>query len=363
MARFPSRVEELRPDLLSEILAERHPGVVVREIDVVQTSQCGDGFASTADRIVLGLTYAPGCDAGLPERMLLKTMLEHPHAPASMYQNEVRFYREVRHDLAIEAPTAYGSMFDRESGQFGVLMEDLSLRSARFPNAVTPVGVEEVRGLVRTLAALHARFWESPRLADDLGWVPTPRSGGMYRIFHGIGLDLIKDQVEKNPFKADLIEPLGRSLDELWSDLWKLQAILDGEPRTLLHGDPHIANTYLLPDADGGFLDWQLMVKGLWSHDLTYLLVTGLEPEDRRKHEREMIRLYLDALGRGGVASPPTRDEAFTLDRKSVGWGLVIGWLITPPQNYGESITVANLTRLVAAMQDLETLAALHGES
>jgi len=40
-------------------------------------------------------------------------------------------------------------------------------------------------------------------------------------------------------------------------------------------------------------------------------------------------------------------------------WGLVIGWLITPPQNYGEEITVANLKRLVAAAQDLATFEAL----
>jgi hypothetical protein len=40
-------------------------------------------------------------------------------------------------------------------------------------------------------------------------------------------------------------------------------------------------------------------------------------------------------------------------------WGLVIGWLITPPVNYGEEITRANLTRLVTAAQDLETLQAL----
>jgi hypothetical protein len=31
----------------------------------------------------------------------------------------------------------------------------------------------------------------------------------------------------------------------------------------------------------------------------------------------------------------------------------------TSPQNYGEAITVANLKRLVAAVQDLETISAL----
>ena len=36
-------------------------------------------------------------------------------------------------------------------------------------------------------------------------------------------------------------------------------------------------------------------------------------------------------------------------------WGLVIGWLICPANNYGEAILSANLKRLVAACIDLNT--------
>ncbi len=359
MSRFPAHVEDLSPELLTEILDERHPGVEVSQIEIIETSQCGDGFASTADRVALGLKYGEARDQGLPARMLLKTMLERPHAPHSMYENEVRFYRDIRHEIEIEAPRAFGSMFDRDSGQFGVLMEDLTLRDARFPNATTAVSLAEVEGLITTLATLHAHYWQSPRFDEDLAWLPTPRSGGMYKIFHGIGLELIRDQIEKNPFKAELIAPLAHDLDGLWDDLWRLQEILDSAPVTLLHGDPHIANTYLLPGGKGGFLDWQLTVRGRWSHDVTYLIVTALDTESRRRHERDLLSLYREELRRGGVASPPSEDEAWLLFRQSVIWGLVIGWLITPPSNYGEAITTANLERLVAAVQDLESIDAL----
>ena len=276
---------------------------------MIETSRCGDGFASTADRAILGLDYAPGCDSGLPSRLLLKTMLLRSHIPDSMYKNEVRFYRDIRHELAIEAPRAFASVFDEETGQFGVIMEDLTLRSARFPNATTPVALEEVTGLVHTLAALHAHYWASSRFQRDLSWLPTPRSGGMYEIFKSMGLELVRDQVEKNDFKAELIRPLNRSVDQLWEALWKVQDILDSEPSTLLHGDPHIGNTYLLGDGNGGLLDWQLMVKGRWAHDLTYLLVTALDPDDRRKHERDLIATYLDELRRRGVERPPERER------------------------------------------------------
>jgi aminoglycoside phosphotransferase (APT) family kinase protein len=339
--RFPSTVEGLSPELLTSVLAERQPEVVVENLRVIETSRCGDGLASTADRVILGLDYAPGRDAGLPSTVLLKTMLLRPHAPDSMYRNEVRFYRDIRHDLNIEAPKAFASVFDEETGQFGIVMEDLKLRSARFPNAATPVTLEEITGLVITLAELH-----SP-------------SGGMYPIFKKLGLDLIRSQVERNEFKAELIRPLRRSLDQLWDDLWKVQSILDSGACTLLHGDTHIGNTYLLPGPKGGLLDWQLMVKGSWAHDLTYVMVTALDPEERRKHERDLIAIYLDALRLAGVEQAPSENQAWKLYRQSVVWGLVIGWLITPPQNYGHEITAANLSRIVTAAQDLDTFQAL----
>jgi hypothetical protein len=283
----------------------------------------------------------------------------YPHAPDAMYLNEVRFYREIRPQLSIEAPECFGSLFDEANRSFGVLMEDLTLRGARFPNALTSVTVDEIRGLVATLAGLHARYWQSPSFASELRWLATPVAGGMYPVFQALGLDLIRNQVETNEYKAALLEPLGKTVDELWDALWKAQRMLATGPQTLLHGDPHIANAYLLPDQGGGFLDWQLMVKGRWAHDFTYLLITGLSSEDRRKHERGLLDFYLGELRRHGVESPPEPNDAWLRYRQAAIWGLVIGWLITPTENYGEGITAANISRLVTAVRDLETLEAL----
>lgn len=399
--RFPSNLDRLTPEVVTALLGEQRPGARVTNLRVLRSANRGDGVASTADRIALELDYET--DVGLPSRMLLKTVLLHrslrfgassiertgklfgllgalpfgarvrpavfslmgayqrrfPQAPDAMYLNEVRFYREIRPELSIEAPQCFGSLFDEKRRSFGVLMEDLALRGARFPNALDGVRVDELRGLVETLAALHARFWESPALHSRLGWLATPLSGGMYPVFQALGLDLVRNQVQANPYKAALIEPLGKTVDELWSALWKAQEILATGPQTLLHGDPHIANTYLLPEGSGGFLDWQLVVKGRWAHDLTYLMITGLSTDERRAHERELIALYLEALRREGVEAPPAPEEAWLRYRQAAIWGLVIGWLITPTENYGEAITSANLARLVAAVQDLETLEAL----
>jgi aminoglycoside phosphotransferase (APT) family kinase protein len=181
----------------------------------------------------------------------------------------------------------------------------------------------------------------------------------MFPVFDGIGLELIRYQVEQHPLKTELLRPLGRTVDQLWEDLWISQRTLAKGPCTLLHGDTHVGNTYLLPDDSGGFLDFQLSVRGHWANDVTYLLVTGLAAEERRKHERELIGFYIDELTRHGVAQPPTAEEAWRCHRLAVIWGLVIGWLITPPVNYGPAITEANISRLVTACQDLEAFEAL----
>jgi len=356
---FPAELDELTPEILTVALAERWPGVVVDHVEIVAAKRCGDGVASTADRVVVDLDYRAGTSAGLPRRLILKTMLASPHAPAAMYENEVRFYREIRGGLDIEAPTAFASHFDPATGHFGLLLEDLTARGARFPSALDPVSLDEVRSLLGHLATMHATFWDSPRFGTDLSWVATPTSGGMFDVFDLIGLDLIEDQVSRHPFKGELIAPLGKGLPEMWDLLWQVQERHTAAPTTLLHGDTHLGNTYLLPGERGGFLDWQLMMRGSWAHDVTYLIVTSLDPDTRRNHQRELLGGYLDQLAAAGVDDVPSPADAFEQYRAAALWGLVIGWLICPPENYGRAITEANIARGVAAVEDLGTFAAI----
>jgi len=357
-AVFPADPGDLTAEILTAALSERWPDVGVDGLRIVDVKRCGDGVASTADRVVLDLTYSPGTTEGLPERMVLKTMLATPHAPATMYENEVRFYRELRDELPIEAPTAFASSYDPSTGRFGLLLEDLGAREARFPSAVEPVSLDAVRSILANLATLHATFWDSPRFADDLAWVATPTRGGMFEVFDLIGLELIEDQVARHPFKQELIAPLGRSISDMWELLWRVQRRHGERPVTLLHGDPHVGNTYLLPVDRGGLLDWQLMMRGCWAHDVVYVMVTALDPETRRNAERDLVAEYLDRLGAAG-GDPPALDAALAQCRTAALWGLVIGWLICPPENYGQPITEANIARLVAAVQDYETIRAI----
>ncbi len=351
---FPASVDELTPKVLSAALAKRRPGVVVRDFTVVSVKQAGEGVASTADRVVLDLQYDADPPPDLPTRLVLKTMLVRPHAVPDMYEAEVRFYDEIRPELDIEAPRSFGAAFAGPTGHFGILLEDLSQRGAHFANVNETVSLDAIRSLLTELARLHAGFWCSPRLAGDLAWIPTPIAGGMAGFLTRHGYDFVQSQVDQHPFKQELIRPLGLSVRELWALLAGIREEQSRLPPTLLHGDTHLGNSYLLPGDGGGWLDWQLLTRGSFAHDVIYLLVTGLPTEVRRLHQRDLVAFYLDRLAAFGVVEPPSLDDAWLLCRKASLWGLVIGWLICPPENYGEAITRENIARAVAAVADLD---------
>lgn len=356
MHSFPISTDDITTELLTDVLREHRPGLVVESFQLANTELCGDGFASTADQVVLDLKYAEGSAPDMPGRVMLKTMLVSPHAPKAMYLNEVRFYHDIRPHIELETPQCYASLFDPQNGQFGIIMDDLNVKGASFPKATQALNLQQISGLVKTLARLHAQFWNSSCLKNEFSWIPTPCSGGMFDIFSKFGLGIITEQIRKHPFKQSLIDPIGLNLDQMWQIMWEVERHFEVyQPRTILHGDSHIGNTYLLPDGSGGLLDWQLIVMGCWAHDLAYLIVTGLETEFRQRHERDLIALYLEELKRRGVTDIPSKNEAWLLYRKAIIWGLVIGWLITPPENYGIDITKANISRLVNAVQDLES--------
>ncbi len=168
---------------------------------------------------MLELVYGPGTPANLPTRLILKTMQVGPHAPPEMYETEVRFYTEIQSEIVMETPRCFGGHFGGEAGNFGILLEDLERRDARFPKATEQVSLREVASRLRQLAGLHAHFWRPDRFASDLAWVPMPLAGGMQTIFTNFGYDFVQSQVDSHLFKQELIAPLGLSVRERWLPL------------------------------------------------------------------------------------------------------------------------------------------------
>jgi hypothetical protein len=223
--------EVLRPDHLTAALGVRHPGVRVtaaRALDV------GHGVAT---RTALALTYAPGADAGLPERMFLKAGFEGEataHLLASgLFLREARFYRELAPALPVPVPRCFYAGPDERTGQGVLLLEDMTGR-AEFPGLGGALDPQVAAVFVAELAGLHAARWADGD-APDLAWLP----------------DLTA--VAEGPFRGDpqrirrnLAGPRGdvapaglRDPDRVVAAFAGFAAWAATEPACLVHGDSH----------------------------------------------------------------------------------------------------------------------------
>src|SRR3546814_7751556 len=101
--------------MLNEMIAPWHPDIRITRIRILENKAYGDGMVSTAARAVLDVDYAEGAPAGLPQRVILKLGRSPDFLIGPLYQNEVRFYNRLRHELTdIEAPFSLGGA-DRKS--------------------------------------------------------------------------------------------------------------------------------------------------------------------------------------------------------------------------------------------------------
>jgi hypothetical protein len=357
---LPIDPEKYHPELLTELIRERYPDAAVESLKIVETKVYGDGMVSTAGRIVFDLDYSAQSPADLPSRVVVKIARGGP-SPGRLYRNEVSIYNKLRPDTVVEAPRSLGARFDEGSGTFALILEDLRVRHAAFPNAATPVTLEQLYAIVTNLADLHAKFWNSPRFSGDLSWLETHVSGPLHQLFTDRTLvpAMIEQRVAEDQFRREMLDRLGMTTDALYKAVARAQQHQSTLPQTVVHGDTHIGNTYLLPDNRAGLLDWQLSVRGFCLHDVSYVMMTGLPIGVRRAAERDLLRYYRECLRERGVADLPS-EEFFWLEyRRCAAWAVYIGWLTCPVVNYGWEITVINHLRVMTAYEDLETNNAL----
>jgi aminoglycoside phosphotransferase (APT) family kinase protein len=140
-------------------------------------------------------------------------------------------------------------------------------------------------------------------------------------------------------------------------DLWD-----EGVP-TLVHGDAHVGNLF----ADGeaaGFLDWACLSRTPGLRDVSYFLSNSIESELRRAHEKDLLRLYLDALGEAGVAEPPDFEESWRRHRRHVAYSWVAAATTLAMGDRWQPLAAGRraVERTTAALTDLGTVELLREE-
>lgn len=347
----PRTVDDVTPGWLEGALRVADPTVRVHGVRPL------DGHSGTTTRARLAVTYAQPC--ALPETFFLKIT---PRGVAQrifghafgLGETEVRFYRELARALPVRAPRAYAARASRDAARFVLLLEDLSPPGARFVEIGGQVEAGEAHTVARTLAALHAPFWESPRFQGDLSWV---------RSLEGRRAELPYERF----LSARMVERARRRYGSGASGAFHgaarlvcesrdaLEARWAAGRRTLVHGDCHIGNLFFEGD-DVGLLDWQVLARAPGLRDLAYFLCNSLPVALREREEATLVGAYLAGLRAAGVDAP-SDEEAWEQYRAfALYCWLAAAFTAGAGGLQAEPIARAGLDRATRAVESLGSL-------
>ncbi len=347
-SHIPMNWEEVTPEWMTAAVASRHPDARVSDVTLLMT----DG--GTNRRARFGLRYERGSG---PEVVFVKAEGAHReiHAMNGNMFNEAELFASGV-PIPVDHPLPYKVIIDRPRLDYVIVMEDVIRRGADPRDATRPMTVDQVANGVRGLARLHSQYWGlSPASLPALDWIQTwaPTEGFQRPLAQRVPLGLARaaghlpDALAKYDSET-IVAMSGRFL-----------ASLTKGPVTLLHADPHIGNSYVLPHDDVGFLDWQCARRGNWSQDVGYFVMGALTVEARRHHEAALLEEYRTALD-VRTEERPSFDEAWLRYRASAAYGLAV-WLATLSSDSAQStaVSLALSERYATAAVDLNAEGAL----
>jgi hypothetical protein len=362
-SRVPPSPEALTPEYLTKILCAKHPDAKVIEVTL------GAASSGSGDRCAFRVSYnAAGEQAGLPKDLFhkcLKGFYTRLHLlRLNIVENEPGFYNVIRPQLDIEAPRAFHAALEPRTYRLSIIMDDvMATKGARFFEVSTPVLQPDIEGMLEILADTHAKYWGSPRLDQEYRWLMRPNQFTQ-KLIEGMELRQLT-AVGFERAQAVIPPSMLTRGEEVWSAFVKSMDLSSQPPLTYIHGDPHLRNFYKTSAGRVGLVDWQVTMKGAWSHDFAYTMLTSLSVDNRRRWEKELLAFYLARVKAQG-GSPPSAGDAWELYRRQtlytfVGWLVTIGFGALQPsmQPDGESLEI--IRRAGIAVDDLGSLALLNG--
>lgn len=206
------------------------------------------------------------------------------------YEREVRFYRELAPRVQVRTPNVYSAEFSSETGDFLLLLEDLT--PARQGDQLAGCTAEVAATAMDEIAGLHAPCWGEDRWRE-LSWLRCDRPGiaevtpRLWTSFQERYSELISDEI--------------RCAGNLFVE--HLQSWLRWESghRTVVHRDFRLDNVLIAEQGSMTVVDWQTCAVGSGPEDVAYFLGSGLPAEQRHTLEEDLVRRYHDRILELGV--------------------------------------------------------------
>jgi hypothetical protein len=265
---IPRTVDEITPEWLSDALGRSVTSVKTEPIGV------GVGLVGQLHRMQIDGDGGPATiiaklAAATEEDRFVATVL-------NMYGREVGFYNELSARTTIPHPQCYFAEHDAATQDCVLLLEDVSVRG-RGGDQVAGHSLADARPAIRTLARLHACFWDDPdltrspfllQLSDD----PYPAAVGMaYDMAWPRVQELFGDMID------DRVKEFGDGYSARIPALFR--QLCDG-PLVLSHSDWRLDNLFFTDDDDVIVIDWQLIDRSVGPRDLSYHVTQSVNIDD-----------------------------------------------------------------------------------
>jgi aminoglycoside/choline kinase family phosphotransferase len=214
------------------------------------------------------------------------------------YRKEVEFYRRIAPTVDLRTPHIYAAHLDDDTGDFVLLMEDLT--ESVQGDQLTGCSVDEAALAMEQAARLHAPRWGDPKLADFdfLGGDHAAIAAGLQQIYHALWPGF-------EARYADRLDPEVMALAERFRDGVGAWSHALATPDTVTHGDFRLDNLLFgrSPTAPPlVVVDFQTAGHGYGAGDVSYFLGGSLPLVLRRAEEERLVRVWWEALVAGGVA-------------------------------------------------------------
>ena len=303
MTKFPFHPEALTSAWLTDRL--RESGAIDNaRVTSFRCAPVGPHYGVTGVLVRLSLTYDVA-EAGAPATLVAKFSRPEPEFRAMVhsmgfFEREVMFYSEFAADFPVAIPRCHFAGIDRDDGWCLLLLEDLA--PARSGSWVVRSSFKDLRLAIAGIAGMHAAWWESPRL-ESASWLTMTG-------FRAV--EQMQNVVARcwDPFPARLSVPVTPAITEAGElashHLQEVCAyLLETPPLTLIHHDYHGENLFF-PAAGRRsvvVIDWQLTTRAHSAVDIGWLIGGQCEPEQRRRHELELVQMYHGILVDQGVSN------------------------------------------------------------
>jgi thiamine kinase-like enzyme len=262
------------------------------------------------------------------------------------YSREVAFYGRLSSRIGGPLPRCHLAEYDQEQGWFTLVLDDVT--DGVQGDQIAGCSPDSAKRVMRALARLHAPVLDDAAVgAMDFLNLPNPVSGALMALLLTTFEERYGDQLAD-----EYIEVCRRHVAAL-----DAHAADRRPPLGLVHGDFRLDNL-LFDETDCVVVDWQTVQWGPAMIDAAFFLGGSLSVEDRRAHEKSLIRTYHDGLRAAG-ASEFSWEDCWYEYRRQVFWGLtvVIGAAVMVERTArGDEMFTTMCRRVCQQILDLESL-------